>query len=137
MCILTVRPLCVSLTCVLNVYPPTYVLNACVPNVCSQCVSSMRLLNVFTQCVYSMCLLNVCSQCVSSMRLLNVFTQCVYSMCLLNVCPKCVFQCASSICVLVMFSASTKVLTNFPPNSGTIFSSFNSISEVTWQYPAH
>ena len=111
MCILTVRPLCVSLTCVLNVYPPTYVLNACVPNVCSQCVSSMRLLNVFTQCVYSMCLLNVC--------------------------PKCVFQCASSICVLVMFSASTKVLTNFPPNSGTIFSSFNSISEVTWQYPAH
>ena len=87
--VISVRPQCVSLMCVLNVLP------LCVLDVSPQCVSS----NVCPQCVSSMCVHNVCPQSVSSICVLNVFPRCVASMCVLNVCPQCP-QCVSLICVL-------------------------------------
>ena len=90
--------LCVSLMCVLNVFPQCDSQRVS-SNVCPQCVSSMCVHNVCSQCVFTMCVLNVCPRCVASMCVLNVCPQCpqcVSLICVLNVCP----QYMSSMCVI-------------------------------------
>ena len=57
-------------------------------NVYSQCEFSMWILNVDSQCVFSMCILYVDSLCGFSMCILYVYSLCGFSMCFLSWCPQ-------------------------------------------------